>query len=104
MKERRVIRRDLLSVGDCKRKKKSLFIFQKQNENFCISHILRENNFEDSRSAKPATLTHSEALNLDFYDILHFWKDEIYQINKIQNPYNCKKYNFRTSRFSESHF
>ena len=44
---------------------------------FTITQILREINFEDSRSAKSAILTHLEALNLDFYDILHFFKDTI---------------------------
>ena len=33
---------------------------------FCITQILRENNFEDSRSAKSDILTHLEALNYDF--------------------------------------
>ena len=35
---------------------------------------LREINFEDSRSAKSAILTHLEALNFDFHEILHFLK------------------------------
>ena len=39
--------------------------------------ILREISFVNSKSAKPAILTHLEALNLDFYDILHFFKDTI---------------------------
>ena len=41
--------------------------------------ILRESNFEDSRSAKSAVLTHLEALNFDFYGFLHFLKTVIYQ-------------------------
>ena len=36
--------------------------------------ILREINFRDSRSANQAILTHSEALNSDFYVFLHFLK------------------------------
>ena len=58
---------------------------------FSITQILREINFEDSRSAKSAILTHLEALNFDFYEFLHFLKAEIYQINKIQSPYFYKK-------------
>ena len=57
---------------------------------FSITWILREINFGDSRSAKSAISKHSEALNLDFHEFLHFLKAEIYQFNKIQSPYNCK--------------
>ena len=55
--------------------------------NFSITQILREINFGDSKSAKFATLTHLESLKFDFYDFLHFFKVEIYQIKKIQSPY-----------------
>ena len=41
--------------------------------------------FVDPRSAKSAILTHSEALNFDFYEFLHFLKAEIYQIDKMQS-------------------
>ena len=54
--------------------------------NFSITHILREINFEDSRSAKSAIFTDLEALNFDFYEILHFLRAEIYQSNKLQSP------------------
>ena len=47
--------------------------------------ILREINFEDSRSTKSVILARLEALNCDFYDFLHFLKAEIDQINKIQS-------------------
>ena len=50
---------------------------------FCIIQILREINFEDSRSAKSAILTHLEALDFDFHEFSHFWKAEVYQIIKI---------------------
>ena len=53
---------------------------------FSITQILREINFGDSRSAKSAILTHLEALNFDFYGILHFLKAEIYQKDKTQSP------------------
>ena len=43
-------------------------------QDFSIIHILREINFEDSKSAKSAILTHLEALNFDFYEFLHFLK------------------------------
>ena len=49
---------------------------------FAATHILREINFWDSRSAKSAILTHLEALNFDFHGFLHFLKAEIYQMNK----------------------
>ena len=48
---------------------------------FSATQILREINFRDSRSAKPAILTHLKAPNFDFYEFLHFLKAEIYQIN-----------------------
>ena len=51
--------------------------------NFAITQILREIKHGDSTSAKSAIMTHLEVLNFAFYDILHFLKAEIYQINKI---------------------
>ena len=54
--------------------------------NISITQILRDINLGDSRGAKFAILTHLEALNLDFYEFLHFMNDEIYQIYKIQRP------------------
>ena len=53
---------------------------------FSITQILREINFEDSGSVKFAILPHSEALNFDFYEYLHFLKAEIYHMNKIHSP------------------
>ena len=50
------------------------------------TQILREINFGVSRSIKYAIFTHLEALNSDFYIVLHFLKAEIYQMNKIQSP------------------
>ena len=41
-----------------------------------ITQILREINFGDFGSAKFAIFTHSEALNFDFYEFLHFLKAE----------------------------
>ena len=38
-------------------------------KDFSFTQILREINFEESRSAKSAILTHFEALNFDFYDV-----------------------------------
>jgi len=54
--------------------------------NISITQILRDINLGDSRGAKFAILTHLEALNLDFYEFLHFMNAEIYQIYKIQRP------------------
>ena len=71
---------------------------------FPITQILREINIGDSRSAKAAILTHSEALNFDLYELLHFLKAEIYQNNIIQSPKNCKNCSFRASRFSKYDF
>ena len=42
-----------------------------------------KSNFGVCRSAKYAILTHLEALNLDFYEFLHFLKAEIDQMKKI---------------------
>ena len=50
------------------------------------TQILREINFVVARSAKYAIFIHLEALNSDFYIVLHFLKAEIYQTGKIQSP------------------
>ena len=50
---------------------------------FFITQILREINFGDFTSAKSANQTHLEVLNFAFYEILHFLKAQICQINKI---------------------
>ena len=71
---------------------------------FSITEILREIKFGDSRSAKSAILTHSDALNYDFYEFLHFLKAEIYQTNKMQSPKNYKKGIFRTSKVPKIDF
>ena len=55
-------------------------------KNDFITQILREINLGDSRSAKSAISTHFKALNIYFYEFLHFLKAEISQISKIQNP------------------
>ena len=52
---------------------------------FSITPDVQEINFEDSRSAKSANLTYLEAVNLDFYEFLHFLSTAIYLINKIQS-------------------
>ena len=39
---------------------------------FSITDFLREIKFGDCRSAKSAILTHSEDLNFDFHEFLHF--------------------------------
>ena len=38
-------------------------------QNFSVTHILREINFGDSKSAKSAILSQLEALNFDFYEL-----------------------------------
>ena len=68
---------------------------------FAITQILREINLGNSRSAKYAILTHSETLDFDFYEFLHFFKAENHQILiKFKAPKNCKNDNFKTSIFS----
>ena len=54
-----------------------------KSQDFSIAQILREINFEDSRSAKSAILAHLEALNFGFLGFLHFLKAAIYQIIQI---------------------
>ena len=61
---------------------------------FCIFQILRETNYEDSWSTKSAILTHLEALIFYF---LHFFKADIYQMNKLQTPWSGKNGSFGTS-------
>ena len=50
-----------------------------------MTHILREINFGDSRSAKSGILTHLEAMAFDANNTLHFLKADIYQISKIHS-------------------
>ena len=57
---------------------------------FSFTQILRGINFEDSRSEKSAILRHLEALNFDFYDILHFFKDTISKLAKFRAPKMAK--------------
>ena len=68
---------------------------------FSINQILREINLWVSIRAKSAILTHLEAMNFDFYELLHFLKSEIYQTSKIKGPKNGS---FRTPRFSKIDF
>ena len=42
-------------------------------QDFCITQILREINFEDSWSEKSAVLPHLDALNFDFYAFFEGW-------------------------------
>ena len=49
---------------------------------FAITKILREIDVWDSISAESAVLTHFEPLKFDFYEFFHFFKAEMYQINK----------------------
>ena len=50
---------------------------------FSTTQILREITLGGSRSAKSAILAHSEALNSDFCEFLHFLKAEIYHLTKF---------------------
>ena len=50
---------------------------------FPINQILREINIGNSTSAKSGIFTHFEVLNFAFYEIMHFLKAGIYQLNKI---------------------
>ena len=53
---------------------------------FSITQILREINLWDCKSVKFAILTHLEALNFDFNEVLQFLKAAIDQMNKIHSP------------------
>ena len=46
-------------------------------QDFSVIQILREINFDDSRSSKSAFLTNLEALDFDYNDFLHFLQAEI---------------------------
>ena len=66
---------------------------------FSSTQILCEISFGDSRRAKSAILPHLEALNFDFFEILHFLKAEYYPNKKIQSPKKWQKWHFfRTSK------
>ena len=43
-------------------------------------------NFEESRSAKSAILTHLEALNFDFCEFLNFLEANVYPNQKFISP------------------
>ena len=58
---------------------------------FAATHILREINFWDSRSAKSAILTHLEALNFDFHGFLHFLKAEMLLNEQNSEPLELQK-------------
>ena len=57
---------------------------------FSVIQILREINFEESRSSKTAILGILEALNFDFYKFLHFLKAEIIKLTKFRAPKMAK--------------
>ena len=65
-------------------------------QDFSVTWILREVNFEDSRSAKSALLTHSELWILIFMNSCTL-KAVKHQINKIQSTENNKNGCFQTS-------
>ena len=71
---------------------------------FTITHILRENIFGDSRSAKSAILTHLEALNFDLYEFCTFRRLNLTNLTKIIAPNIVKTAMSRTSRFSKIDF
>ena len=54
-------------------------------QDFSVTHILREIKIDGSGVSKSVFFTHSEALKLDFHAILHLFKSEIDQIDKIQS-------------------
>ena len=49
-----------------------------------FQEILREIDFEDSRSAKSANLTHSEALNFGFYEFKPFLRQKFTESTKFR--------------------
>ena len=55
-------------------------------QNYSITHILREIKVGVYKVSKTAIFINNEALNLDFYEILHILKAEISQINQILTP------------------
>ena len=60
--------------------------FFEKLKNFSFTLILREIKVGKFRISESDILAHSEALNFDCYEIWHFFKTEIYQIDKIQSP------------------
>ena len=58
----------------------------------------------DSKSAKSAIFTHSEALNFEFYEFLYFLKAMIYQIKQKSEPLNWKTGVFDISTFTNIDF
>ena len=61
----------LRSLTTSSKRLKSFSIFRSK-ENATLRIYIHEINFEDSKSVKSTISTHSEALNFDFYEFLHF--------------------------------
>ena len=70
-------------------------------QHFSVTQILRETNFEESRSEKSGIFAILEALKFDFYWFLHFLKAKIDKIDSLKNGKNSK---FGTSTFSKIGF
>ena len=73
-------------------------------QDFTITQILREINFEDSWRAKSVISPHLEVLKSDYYDFVHFLNAENYQINKFTPPKMPKNVSFCTARIPKIDF
>ena len=60
-------------------------------QNFPLTQILREIKVGKFGGPKTTYFKQLEGLNFEFYEFLHFLKDKIEQINKIQSPKMTKK-------------
>ena len=69
-------------------------------QNVSINKISCEISLRNSRSAKAAILTHLEAVNLDFYEFLHFLKAEIQPNPNFGAPEIAKSHKKPKSRAS----
>ena len=96
---------------DCDHTKISFSVTVWKFYDFSISQILREIKFGDSRSAKSAYSTHSNALNFDLYEsfwsIVHcgnfwFFYQSDFTWNQIWGFLKCKIRHFNTFRGFES--
>ena len=75
-----------------------------QFHDFSIAQILREIKFGDSGSAKFAIFTYLEALNFDFYALLHFLRLKLTNSTKFTASNMVKMTMFSTGRFTKIDF
>ena len=84
----KIVNKQLMKCKQCVKTRNLLTVWNFQD--FCITEILREINFVNSRSAKSVILTQLGALNFDFYEFLHFLRLKYTKLTKVPSPEMAK--------------